>query len=201
MLLDLIRYQHPETAENDYFPLLTTAVNNLEDTIGHLNEIAVINGDTKEKSSLLNLDQYVKKALEGIQASLMEQQGMVINNTDRNLEVLAVPTYLESILLNVLTNAVKYADPKRAPHITIRSGTAKGYTLLSIQDNGLGIDLNFHGDKIFGMFKTFHYHTDARGIGLFMTKNQIESMGGKIQVESEVNKGSTFTLFFKNAKN
>ncbi|MEM0933431.1 MAG: ATP-binding protein, partial [Bacteroidota bacterium] len=69
-----------------------------------------------------------------------------------------------------------------------------------MQDNGLGIDLERYGDKMFGMYKTFHNHKDARGLGLYIIKNQIEAMGGHITVASTVNKGSTFKVFF-NGKN
>tara|TARA_R110002020_G_scaffold466202_1_gene688489 strand:- start:54028 stop:55548 length:1521 start_codon:yes stop_codon:yes gene_type:complete len=201
MLLDLIKHQYPETANNDYFPLLSTAVTNLEDTIGHLNEITVLGGTTQTKLAALNLRRYVKKAIHGIKASLLELDGTVVNHTETTIEIEVVPAYLESILLNLLTNAIKYSDPQRAPQIIIRSETTADHILLSIQDNGLGLDLEAHGDKIFGMYKTFHYHPHARGVGLFMVKNQIEAMGGKIQVESRVNIGTTFTLYFKNAKN
>ena len=68
--------------------------------------------------------------------------------------------------------------------------------MLNVMDNGLGIDLDKYGKKLFGMYKTFHRNKDARGIGLFITKNQVESMGGKISVVSEVNVGTTFTVKF-----
>lgn len=71
------------------------------------------------------------------------------------------------------------------------------YYLLSFKDNGLGIDLKKNGEKLFGMYKTFHRNPDARGIGLFITKNQVEALGGKIEVESAPNEGSTFTVFIK----
>ncbi|MAQ42180.1 MAG: hypothetical protein CMH15_14260 [Mesonia sp.] len=70
--------------------------------------------------------------------------------------------------------------------------------MLYVQDNGLGINLEDHKKSLFGMYKTFHNHEDSRGIGLFITKNQIEAMGGKIEVESQVDKGSTFKVYFKN---
>jgi signal transduction histidine kinase len=67
---------------------------------------------------------------------------------------------------------------------------------LEISDNGRGIDLNQYGDKMFGMYKTFHSNPDAKGIGLFITKNQVETMGGSISVTSTVNIGTTFKIKF-----
>jgi signal transduction histidine kinase len=66
--------------------------------------------------------------------------------------------------------------------------------VLDFNDNGLGINLERHGEKLFGMYKTFHEHKDAKGIGLFITKNQIEAMDGKIEVESAVDEGTTFRV-------
>jgi signal transduction histidine kinase len=67
---------------------------------------------------------------------------------------------------------------------------------LYIKDNGLGIDLEKHGNRLFGMYKTFHKNANARGLGLFITKNQIEAMNGMVEVESEVNVGTTFKITF-----
>ena len=113
------------------------------------------------------------------------------------INVLAVPAYLESIILNLITNAIKYKSPDRPVVLKIKSGMEGDFAFLSIADNGLGIDLDRHGSKLFGMYKTFHSHPEARGIGLFISKNQIEAMGGHIEVESEMGKGTTFTTYFK----
>ena len=109
---------------------------------------------------------------------------------------MSVPAYLESIILNLMTNAVKYGHPMRAPKITIEASKEGNGIVLSVTDNGLGIDLDRYGDKIFGMYKTFHNNKDARGLGLYIIKNQIEAMDGYITVESSVNKGSVFKVFF-----
>ncbi|MDX2303335.1 MAG: ATP-binding protein [Microscillaceae bacterium] len=104
--------------------------------------------------------------------------------------------YLESIILNLLTNAIKYRSPERQPHIVFRSWQEDNKICFSCQDNGLGIDLEKYKDKIFGMNQTFHGNENAKGIGLFMTKNQIEALGGSISVESTIDKGTTFTIVF-----
>jgi signal transduction histidine kinase len=105
-----------------------------------------------------------------------------------------VPAYIESIFLNLTTNAIKYRDPEKEPTLTIQSYIEDQFIVLSVEDNGKGIDLERYGNKIFGMYKTFHGNKDARGIGLFITKNQIESMGGTIEVESEVGVGTKFRV-------
>jgi len=112
------------------------------------------------------------------------------------LIIKSVPSYLESILINLITNAVKYKDESRPPFISITAEKIGKYTILSVKDNGLGIDLDKHGKKLFGMYKTFHNHKDAKGIGLYIAKNQIEAMKGKIEVNSTIGKGTEFKIFF-----
>ena len=68
------------------------------------------------------------------------------------------------------------------------------HVYLIFEDNGMGIDMAKHGDQVFGMYKTFHQNNDAKGIGLFITRNQIESLGGTIKVESAINQGTKFTI-------
>jgi signal transduction histidine kinase len=95
-----------------------------------------------------------------------------------------------------MSNAIKYRHPDRTPHIIAKSFFKGENKMFTVQDNGLGIDLTRHRDKVFGMYKTFHQHPDARGIGLFITKNQIEALGGTITVASEPGQGTTFTIQF-----
>ena len=100
-------------------------------------------------------------------------------------------------MLNFTTNAIKYRSQDRDSMLRFSVINKRKTVQLIIEDNGLGIDLNRHRQKLFGMYKTFHNHKDSRGIGLFITKNQIEAMGGKIMVESKVNEGTGFSINFK----
>ena len=99
-----------------------------------------------------------------------------------------------------MTNAIKYKHPERDPEIIINSSVTKENIIIKISDNGMGIDLNKFGDSIFGLYKTFHKNKNAEGVGLYLTKNQIETFGGKITVDSEVNLGTTFTITIPNKK-
>jgi signal transduction histidine kinase len=135
-------------------------------------------------------------------AGLAMKAGVTIENninSDLNLEV--IPAYLESILLNFVTNGIKYQSNERASFIKLHTTIENNYVIVHVEDNGIGIDLKKNRDKLFGMYKTFHSNKDARGIGLFISKNQVEAMNGKIEVESEVNVGTTFKIYFKYEKN
>jgi len=104
--------------------------------------------------------------------------------------------YLKGYFLNLLTNAVKYCHPKRSPVIHISSKPVNNFVTISVSDNGMGIDLEKYGKQIFGFKKRFHEGgATGTGLGLFNIRNQIESLNGKIEVESEVGKGSTFTIY------
>lgn len=104
--------------------------------------------------------------------------------------------YLESILYNLISNAIKYRDPKKQPVITVTTGMDKGRVFLSVKDNGLGLDLERYGNRIFKLNQVFHNHHDSKGIGLYMIKTQIEAMGGKIDVRSKEHEGTEFIVTF-----
>ncbi|TXD82061.1 PAS domain S-box protein [Subsaximicrobium wynnwilliamsii] len=197
MLLDLVQDEIPESTDNDYFPLINEAVNNLSETIFNLNEISNINTRVNNDIASLNLLHFAEKAISNNRAKILETNAVIVLDIDKSIEVLAIPAYLDSILLNFVTNAIKYRQPNVALLIKLKAQKTDEHVQLDIEDNGLGINLNLHKDKLFGLYKTFHKHDDARGLGLFITKNQIDAIGAKVTVTSTVNEGTTFSLFFR----
>ncbi|MEO9478263.1 MAG: PAS domain-containing protein [Maribacter dokdonensis] len=193
----LTRFLNEEKDEEERLNLnrmITSASKSLSETITHLNDVVQVKTGALEKLqsiSVLNTINHIITSING----LLEEQDTTLNiDVSKTHFVNAVPAYLESIFLNVLTNALKYSSPTRKPSIKIKSQVKNEKILITFIDNGQGIDLNRHGDKIFGMYKTFHKHRDAKGIGLFITKNQIESMNGSINIESIVDKGTTLYI-------
>ena len=143
----------------------------------------------------LNLKQYINNTL-AILCDQIELKGVtVISSVDDTIEVNYNPAYLESILYNLISNAIRYSHSEKHSEIYIDSYFENEKTVLQISDNGIGIDLDKNGHKIFGMYKTFSNHKEAKGIGLFITKNQIDAMGGSITVESKPNLGTTFKVY------
>ncbi|MEM9077999.1 MAG: PAS domain-containing protein [Bacteroidota bacterium] len=196
MLLDfLIKEKEPKEKER-ILGMLSSASDNLLDTLENLNEVVDISTNVNLDKKSLSLIDSIERVGQNLSAFLEKNKVEVVNTIDESLRVMSVPAYLESIILNLMTNSVKYRHPLRTPKITLAATKQENGVTLSVTDNGLGIDLERYGDKIFGMYKTFHNNKDARGLGLYIIKNQIEAMDGYIAVESSVNKGSVFKVFF-----
>ena len=200
MLLDFLVNEQDEDEKNNIIRMLTEASDNLLETLENLNEVVAISTNLNLEKKPINLNNKIATVEQNLAAFLKNNNATIINEISDTVHVKVIPAYMESILMNFITNAVKYKDPERDPEIRLSSKSNGNYTILSIADNGLGIDLKKYGDKLFGMYKTFHNNSDARGIGLYITKNQIEAMNGKIITCSEIGKGTTFNIYF-NEKN
>ncbi|MBS1634488.1 MAG: PAS domain S-box protein [Bacteroidetes bacterium] len=177
------------------------ATNMFDETIKDLIKVLVIKDNLSIQKEELDLDQVLSKIL--AQVSLMvEEAGVVIDsNFDEAPVVSFNKAYLESIFLNLLTNAMKYKSPLRKLEVKIRSYDEGDSVVLTVQDNGIGMNLALYREKVFGLYQKFHDHPDSKGLGLFLVKSQMEALGGKIEVESQVNVGTTFILRFKKEKN
>lgn len=197
MLLKLLSKEEDQREREQILGMLNHASDSLLETLDNLNQVVDINVNLSLEREPINLHAAIAKVANTLSAFLKGSRVEVINKIDKDLEVHAVPAYLDSIILNLLTNAVKYSSPERSPQIVLGAVEREGRVEFRVSDNGLGIDLERYGDKVFGMYKTFHNRKDAKGIGLYLIKNQIEAMDGSIAVESQVNRGTTFTVYFK----
>ncbi len=168
----------------------------LNTTIEHLNEIVAIHTNKDQEKKAVKFKDTLQIVTNGIGQMIAQSKAQIKTDFSGLDEIDYIPAYLESIMLNLITNAIKYKHSDRDPTVELKAYEKDGKKFLKISDNGVGIDLKLFKDKIFGMYKTFHYNEDAVGIGLFLTKNQIESLNGTISVDSEVNKGTTFLIEF-----
>ena len=196
-LTHFVEEEIPETTNNESFKVLKQAVQNLQDTVKHLTEIAKFSKYDKSELRPLNLHEYAVNAIYNI-ASLAKNSNCEIENlVEKDVKVIGIEAYLDSILLNLLTNAIKYRAESRKGHIILKTKEKNNRIVLTVQDNGKGIDLDKYGKKIFSLYQTFHKNDDSTGVGLFITKNQVETMGGRIKVKSKVGEGSKFSVYFR----
>ena len=197
MLSGFLNTEKNENERQHLLKMLCDASESLNETVLHLNEVVQVKVGAAENMKRVNLYKSIKNVKKNLGVLLKDKKATCTLDIPENLTVNAIPAYIDSIFLNLFTNSIKYSAPERPPVIKISSEHMGDRILLTFADNGLGIDLKRHGEKLFGMYKTFHRNKDAKGIGLFITKNQIEAMNGRIEVESTVDVGTTFKLYFE----
>jgi PAS domain S-box-containing protein len=200
-LTGLLNLMHEIPVENQELREIingfSTSTNLLNETINDLVKVIII----KDNPSINKEEVLIKDVFESVfnQLSyLISLHKPILKIELEKVTILHInKAYLESILLNLFTNAIKYRSPKRTLRIFVSSKELNNQIVLVFKDNGIGIDLERNGDKIFGLYQRFHNYSDSKGLGLYLVKSQVESMGGTISVESEVDKGTTFTITFK----
>ncbi len=170
----------------------------LNATITDLGEVLNINNN--QQWHTLQFETVLKSQIDSLGAQILSTKADVTYNFEGCTAIDYPKIYLESIFLNLLTNAIKYRSSTRNPKIHFSTHKNEhGHIHLICKDNGQGIDLALYGHKIFSMHQTFHKNDDARGIGLFITKQQILSLGGSIHVDSRPDEGATFTIVFNDS--
>ncbi|SHN16254.1 PAS domain-containing protein [Flavobacterium xinjiangense] len=172
-------------------------VNRLDNIIIDLNTILQIRSNISLSKQDVNLENLISCITQGIQNLIEKEQIQIITRFEDIPELETVRSYLHSIFFNLITNSIKYRKHDSLLLIEISSEKSTEGVKIIYQDNGLGIDLAKNGKKIFGLYQRFHYHIEGKGMGLFMVKTQVETLGGKITVLSEVDKGTQFILEFK----
>lgn len=193
----LIESAKSEEDRDEMIQLLKKVANNLNDTLFNLNNIVNIQTSIDIAVEPLNLAQYISRALATQNTQILAREATIVNNIAETVTIDYNRAYLESILLNLISNALRYSHPDRKPMISLTCFEENGQLVLRVADNGIGIDMKKYGDKVFGIYQTFNGNADARGFGLFITKNQVEAMGGKIEVVSTLGSGTMFKIYFK----
>ena len=195
-LVHFLQTADDESQATMFLQMLKTSTDKLAETIVNLNEIVTASTVGPQQKELRGLRQEIERTLEALNISIHQTQLTVAVEVPADAMVNVVPAYLDSILLNLFSNAIKYRSTSTPPRLELRCYQEDDYLVLTIADNGQGIDLPRNQAKLFGMYKTFHGNEDARGLGLFITKNQVEAMNGKIEVDSQVGVGSVFKVYF-----
>ena len=193
-LLDFYNSDPTQDNFNIFLDKLDVVSVDLMETINDLAEVVKIKNEISEEVSVLSLTKIVDKVKDSLSEIIKSKQATITTNFAKEDKIKGSKTYIESIFLNLISNALKYSKESEPPEIVITSSVEDSDLKLVFKDNGLGIDLNKYGSKVFGLRKTFHRKKDSRGVGLFITKAQIEAMGGTIKVESEPNIGSQFII-------
>jgi signal transduction histidine kinase len=195
----LLNFLNDNSQISDYqliFEKIRNVTHNIAETMNELLETIKIKKNQEIERVEIRFKDTLAKVVQSLEGELIESGATVTYNFNNAPKIYYSKPYLESILQNLISNAIKYRSPNRIPEIFVSTDLVKNGIELRVQDNGLGIDLDKFGKKLFGLHKTFHGNEEAKGVGLFLTKTQIETLGGTIIAESQVDKGTTFIIQF-----
>lgn len=199
LLSDMIKQSNAPEEKLMYIEKQQPIIDYIHQTFEELVEAIYIKRDFSVVRDLVNIEECIINAQNLLQGEITESKALITYDLSEANTAYFPRKYLDSIIFNLLSNSLKYRSPDKIPTIHIKCYKKEGWTFFEITDNGLGIDLKKNGDKIFMLRKTFHEHPKAKGFGLFITRTQIEAMGGSISLKSEPAQGSTFTIkLFKN---
>tara|TARA_R110002051_G_scaffold181460_1_gene250948 strand:+ start:18465 stop:20813 length:2349 start_codon:yes stop_codon:yes gene_type:complete len=193
-LLDFYNTAEEEQEKKSLFEKFEKVINHLTLTLNTLVESLRTKNVSLEDLEEVSFEEVLNKTKEILSGEIINTSAVITCDFSKVKKIMYNKLYLESIFLNLLSNSMKYKSAARDPEICIESDVKDGKITLQFKDNGLGIDLKKHGHKLFGLNKTFHRHKEAKGVGLFMTKTQIEAMGGTISASSVVHEGTTFHI-------
>lgn len=168
----------------------------LNETCNELFESLQVVQDPSVTEKPVAFSEAFDRTCRALQALIADSRARVTADFAEAPEVLCPQLYLESIFHNLISNAVKYRSPDRAPEIEVKSEPVDEEVVLSVKDNGVGLDLERHGKALFKMRRVFHDHPEAKGFGLFLTKAQVENVGGRIWAESTPGEGARFCVAF-----
>jgi len=199
-LLQFVDNTNDEDEKREIISKLKPVIQSMNTTFDELIESLQVKQNLEIKLDEMNLSDALSRTTQEMAIEITSASAKVTGNFT-NAPVVKYPSkYLLSILHNLISNAVKYKSPDRLPEIHLETHWENNSIVLTVSDNGLGIDLVKNGEKLFKIGKIFHQHPDAKGFGLFITKTQVEAMRGSISAESLPGKGSRFIITFANQK-
>jgi two-component system CheB/CheR fusion protein len=171
------------------------SIDRFKKTIANLTEVVKLQKENSGEIVTINLLAIIREVCLDLQPLTETTKAKIQVEVESATSVRFSEKNLRSVVYNLLSNAIKYHSPERLPSVTISCVRTENYHLLTIQDNGLGME-SARLNQLFMMFKRFHDHVEGTGIGLYMVKKMVENAGGKIEVESRLGEGSTFRVYF-----
>ncbi|MBC8052091.1 MAG: PAS domain S-box protein [Sphingobacteriaceae bacterium] len=193
---------NPNTPPDDVkqiFDYIMQSAQSIDTLIKDLNDVLTARSPLNEKREAFQLTELINGVCNNLEQQIYQSNADVIIEVEKAAEqITSIKSYIQSIIHNLVSNAIKYKSPDRYPEILVKAWKDSHHTYIEVSDNGMGIDLEQYGQQIFGLYKRFTTQSEGKGLGLHMTKAQVESLGGSISVKSVPQQGSIFTVVLTN---
>ncbi|MCD6017112.1 MAG: sensor histidine kinase [Bacteroidetes bacterium] len=191
------QYNIPDKSLEQILGGIKQAALMFDDTVKDLTKVLVIKDQKGIVKEQIDLDRALEKVMTQLNLTC-DGEDLSVNYDFTNCPcVCFTHAYLESVLLNLFTNAVKYKSASRKLKIDIKSMDSGDFVELRFSDNGIGIDTDLYKDKLFKLYQRFHDQSEGKGLGLYLVKSQLEALDGLIDIESKVGSGTTFIIKFR----
>jgi signal transduction histidine kinase len=200
-LISLLREEQMTPHDREISIHLRTSAQRLDTIINDLGKIIDIRHDIFQIRQKVNLSREIDEIIQVLRKDIDQFDVKLETNLSTTDELYSVQPMVHSILYNLISNAIKYRSPERRPAIDISFRENPQHYILEITDNGLGIDLERHKEDLFKLYKRFHFHTEGKGLGLYLVKLQTEALGGSVHVDTEINRYTRFTVYLRKPGN
>jgi signal transduction histidine kinase len=200
-LINLIDVNNLNTETSTIYEHIQTSIQKLENVIKDLSHIIDIRNDIFHIRKKVNLVQETEEIFELLKKEVDSYEVVIKTDLNGCSEIYSVRPMIHSILYNLISNALKYRSTDRRPEVKISAREQNRYIIIEVIDNGLGIDLKSHKQNLFKLYKRFHFHTEGKGLGLYLVKLQAEALGGYVEVESEINRFTKFSVHIPKPEN
>lgn len=203
-LIDILK-NHDEELDKDtkkeVVDRVYTSIKNIDTIIKDLNQILQARKTVDGRKELVDLENLLVAVKTSVKNSTSNETITFEHDFSAVESMFTTRSYLYSIFYNLISNSIKYRNPDVPAVISIKSQKANNRIELRFKDNGKGIDLDKNGQSIFGLYKRFDNSVEGKGMGLYIVKTQVTTLGGTIQIESQLGTGTEFILSFPRENN
>ena len=196
-ILGLASIFDTDPSENKFIvDKITEATLELDNVVKDINNVVSARNLEKEKKEFVKFETKVSLITKVLEKEIKESEAQITTDFNQASAMVTVKSYLYSILHNLVSNAIKFRLPEVPLHIHLKTTVNENFICISVKDNGMGIDLKRNAKHVFGIYKRFHGASiSGKGVGLHLVKTQVESLGGRVELESKLNEGADFKIY------
>ncbi len=196
MMLEVMKISNSEDEKNRILTFIEHISAELNQTINQLNEVIYVQQDINPEQQPIDFPEYIQLTKEALNDEIQEHQVQIVEDNLECTTITTNPSFLQSILLSLVLNAIRYRHPERSPVIRISTSLTNNRPVLTVTDNGVGMDQSKFETDLFTRYETFGASTEAKGISQYLTKSQVEALGVAIDVRAIPDSGSTYQITF-----
>ncbi|TDS17084.1 signal transduction histidine kinase [Maribacter caenipelagi] len=198
VIVDMIRKEKNPELLNQLLPKLDKVAKSITHLTEDINDYVAILDNKEIKIVDIDLKELILEVKHEFTETLLDNSGFEVQlNLAAWNHISYSKFYLQSIVHNFISNAIKYKRDNVDSHIQFESALENKQKVLYVRDNGIGLNLDRHGDNVFKLYKRFHRNISGKGMGLFLVKSQLEALNATITIDSKVGEGTTFKLIFE----